>query len=126
MRAGINHLRFETLAELANVIPFPAATDAKTTPLGEPVVNGASDPKKKGRSQSPKLAKTAALLPVGETGFEPATPWSRTKCSTRLSHSPDRHALTRGAHRTWRQGAEYLPERSHGVKRSPQVPIRTS
>jgi integrase len=25
---------------------------------------------------------------VGETGFEPATPWSRTKCSTRLSHSP--------------------------------------
>jgi hypothetical protein len=28
------------------------------------------------------------LYPVGETGFEPATPWSRTKCSTRLSHSP--------------------------------------
>src|SRR5688500_11446797 len=26
---------------------------------------------------------------VGETGFEPATPWSRTKCSTRLSHSPN-------------------------------------
>jgi len=46
--------------------------------------------------QSPK-AKAAAvqnhpgnrgLQPVGETGFEPATPWSRTKCSTRLSHSP--------------------------------------
>ena len=29
-----------------------------------------------------------AGLMVGETGFEPATPWSRTKCSTRLSHSP--------------------------------------
>ncbi len=28
------------------------------------------------------------VLMVGETGFEPATPWSRTKCSTRLSHSP--------------------------------------
>src|SRR5262245_29007456 len=28
------------------------------------------------------------LQRVGETGFEPATPWSRTKCSTRLSHSP--------------------------------------
>src|SRR5215471_16961837 len=28
------------------------------------------------------------LHEVGETGFEPATPWSRTKCSTRLSHSP--------------------------------------
>jgi hypothetical protein len=25
---------------------------------------------------------------VGESGFEPPTPWSRTRCSTRLSHSP--------------------------------------
>ena len=25
---------------------------------------------------------------VGERGFEPPTPWSRTRCSTRLSHSP--------------------------------------
>ena len=23
---------------------------------------------------------------VGKTGFEPATPWSQTKCSTKLSH----------------------------------------
>src|SRR5256885_5940297 len=32
---------------------------------------------------------------VGERGFEPPTPWSRTRCSTRLSHSPTlplRHA----------------------------------
>ena len=28
-------------------------------------------------------------LPVGETGFEPATPASRTQCSTRLSYSPN-------------------------------------
>ena len=27
-------------------------------------------------------------LMVGERGFEPPTPWSRTRCSTRLSHSP--------------------------------------
>jgi hypothetical protein len=27
-------------------------------------------------------------LLVGERGFEPPTPWSRTRCSTRLSHSP--------------------------------------
>ena len=26
---------------------------------------------------------------VGEIGFEPTTPWSRTRCSTRLSHSPN-------------------------------------
>ena len=25
---------------------------------------------------------------VGKTGFEPATPWSQTKCSTKLSHIP--------------------------------------
>ena len=25
---------------------------------------------------------------VGERGFDPPTPWSRTRCSTRLSHSP--------------------------------------
>jgi hypothetical protein len=28
------------------------------------------------------------LKMVGERGFEPPTPWSRTRCSTRLSHSP--------------------------------------
>ena len=28
-------------------------------------------------------------LLVGERGFEPPTPWSRTRCSTRLSHSPN-------------------------------------
>ena len=30
---------------------------------------------------------------VGKTGFEPATPWSQTKCSTKLSHFPDYGAL---------------------------------
>jgi hypothetical protein len=33
---------------------------------------------------------------VGERGFEPPTPWSRTRCSTRLSHSP---TVTRAATR---------------------------
>jgi hypothetical protein len=28
------------------------------------------------------------ISPVGETGFEPATPASRTQCSTGLSYSP--------------------------------------
>src|SRR5205823_2777648 len=37
-------------------------------------------------SQNPQANEGGRL--VGETGFEPATPWSRTRCSTRLSHSP--------------------------------------
>ena len=39
---------------------------------------------------------------VGERGFEPPTPWSRTRCSTRLSHSPtdDWISVTMGT--TWR------------------------
>ena len=38
---------------------------------------------------SSKAPTHNADFSVGETGFEPATPWSRTKCSTRLSHSPN-------------------------------------
>ena len=30
---------------------------------------------------------------VGKTGFEPATPWSQTKCSTKFSHFPKNGAL---------------------------------
>ena len=33
---------------------------------------------------------------VGETGFEPATPWSQTRCATSLRHSPT--ALRLGKH----------------------------
>ena len=32
--------------------------------------------------------KSFKYLMVGKTGFEPATPWSQTKCSTKLSHFP--------------------------------------
>src|ERR1700722_6387001 len=41
------------------------------------------------------LFKVSELLKilVGERGFEPPTPWSRTRCSTRLSHSPTRRTL---------------------------------
>src|SRR5687767_11181457 len=30
---------------------------------------------------------------VGATGFEPATSWSQTKCSTRLSYAPNRNRI---------------------------------
>ena len=32
---------------------------------------------------------------VGKTGFEPATPWSQTKCSTKLSYSPIKSNMAR-------------------------------
>src|ERR1700722_12436379 len=36
----------------------------------------------------PQIAHSIRHM-VGERGFEPPTPWSRTRCSTRLSHSPN-------------------------------------
>ena len=35
-------------------------------------------------------AKVFWFVMVGARGFEPPTPWSRTRCSTRLSHAPTR------------------------------------
>ena len=35
-----------------------------------------------------KIAELQQFYLVGTTGFEPATPSSRTRCSTRLSHVP--------------------------------------
>ena len=29
-----------------------------------------------------------SLKVVGDAGFEPATPWTQTKCATKLRHSP--------------------------------------
>src|SRR5271166_765578 len=42
------------------------------------------------------LPQTIRIRLVGERGFEPPTPWSRTRCSTRLSHSPTLQALRVG------------------------------
>src|SRR5208283_1302648 len=36
----------------------------------------------------PEVQFKCLKILVGERGFEPPTPWSRTRCSTRLSHSP--------------------------------------
>lgn len=33
-------------------------------------------------------ALTYGAFSIGKTGFEPATPWSQTKCSTKLSYFP--------------------------------------
>ena len=42
---------------------------------------------------------------VGARGFEPPTPWSRTRCSTRLSHAPT----------AWRSDRTYKPEPSYQI-----------
>ncbi len=41
------------------------------------------------RSTERRCKSLIVIRMVGERGFEPPTPWSRTRCSTRLSHSPN-------------------------------------
>ena len=38
--------------------------------------------------ENPETLSMCLKRLVGERGFDPPTPWSRTRCSTRLSHSP--------------------------------------
>src|SRR5271166_824098 len=45
-----------------------------------------------------ELSQPNQLNMVGERGFEPPTPWSRTRCSTRLSHSPTALRAATGTH----------------------------
>ncbi len=39
-------------------------------------------------SDRPSGSRKPLILLVGAAGFEPATPWSRTKCATRLRYAP--------------------------------------
>ena len=41
-----------------------------------------------GDSKSPAAAITPLVHMVGMTGFEPATPWSQTRCTTKLCNIP--------------------------------------
>src|SRR5271157_5461788 len=59
------------------------------------------------------LPQTIRIRLVGERGFEPPTPWSRTRCSTRLSHSPTVHGTTDATGTTWR-----LEPRQYSILRS--------
>jgi hypothetical protein len=86
--------------------PYPSLTDsvAPSAPNYQPVpVNSSEDqwkrrpmngfgkrlPEKRLRAKSVTyVSGTDREKMVGERGFEPPTPWSRTRCSTRLSHSP--------------------------------------
>ncbi len=33
--------------------------------------------------------RNCLIIDVGKTGFEPATPWSQTRCATGLRYFPD-------------------------------------
>ena len=43
-----------------------------------------------------KFLRSHGEILVGERGFEPPTPWSRTRCSTRLSHLPASNSSVSG------------------------------
>ena len=51
------------------------------------------------QKESPTRREVVDLKLVGARGFEHPTPWSRTRCSTRLSHAPTRVSVV-----TRRQG----------------------
>ena len=57
---------------------------------------------------------------VGMTGFEPATPWSRTRCSTRLSHIPTTET---GMLATALPGRQYV-DRPHHDEQSPEQALQ--
>ena len=74
---------------------WPADVSGRSAPRGGRAVawSGITRPAFAGSLRSPgygaaPFAFRSKRRLVGATGFEPATPWSRTKCSTRLSHAP--------------------------------------
>ena len=89
------------------------AAGAESSPLAASLLLEGSREKSKALEPRCKPAKLQGFRMVGETGFEPATPWSRTKCSTRLSHSPIRLFTSPGLPRADEVG----PEISDPVRR---------
>ena len=53
------------------------------------------------------LSYTRILLLVGATGFEPTTPCSQGRCSTKLSYAPNNLLLCEEAIKIW-EGKHYL------------------
>ena len=40
------------------------------------------------KKRTPAIQESFCDILVGATGFEPATPWSQTRCATKLRHAP--------------------------------------
>jgi hypothetical protein len=47
----------------------------------------------------PAIEAGFAVLYVGKTGFEPATPWSQTRCATGLRYFPNFSSGLKGRQR---------------------------
>lgn len=45
-------------------------------------------------TEVPKRCLAAYFIVVGARGFEPPTPWSRTRCATRLRYAPNKLGLS--------------------------------
>lgn len=58
--------------------------------IGISIKNGAGDGNRTHVTSLEGWRSTIELHPhvVGAAGFEPATPWSRTKCATKLRYAP--------------------------------------
>ena len=94
-----SHLDVEDLRAAISTLPAPP-TGAGLPPRVTTRARGArrvsevagpppaANPEKRRPAGADGFPSDLRAFDVGETGFEPATPWSRTKCSTRLSHSP--------------------------------------
>ena len=101
-------------SESATSVPTPATNFAleagkKIAPPATQELPTSTSRKTKAGTEGNSPTSPATSM-VGETGFEPATPWSRTKCSTRLSHSPIFFCLLDAPPRSvLPQGAEARP-----------------
>ncbi len=81
------HLQVEDLRAAVDALPASIELP-KSSPFTTRLLRFEGDSPKAKTAALPNPSGNRGLHAVGETGFEPATPWSRTKCSTRLSHSP--------------------------------------
>jgi len=82
------HLQVEDLRAAVDTLPASGQLPKSLSFTTRLLRLGGGSPKAKAAALQ-NHSGNRGLHQVGETGFEPATPWSRTKCSTRLSHSPN-------------------------------------
>src|SRR5712691_9233592 len=78
MREGLKALDFGPLPERAPAPVLPLRKGPSSATFATHLLPAASIPKAENPDRSPNPETTRGVGLVGETGFEPATPWSRT------------------------------------------------